>query len=415
MNSGSWSAVAPWPIVAIHSVVTPDGKILTFGTDQTGQQGSHMIYDLWDPATGLHQTLSYSTNTNIFCSCCVIDPITDQIIIAGGDASTLGNFNGGVPYTHTFDYHSDQLTLNQATPLNYARWYATSITLADGSIFLIGGSNANHVGSGTPERYISGSGWHALPGVASADIAANWYYPRAWVSSSGTIFGFSTKGEGAGAGALFKITTGGAGSIATLGHTPFESEELRSGGHVRAGQDPDDRQKRQRLDHGYQRGDADFYEDWWSWHKPGLVEPYGPRRWHRPFDRRQHGLGPNGMAMLQPQTNNAEIWNPATGQWTNDASAAIGRFYHSTTTLLADGTILSAGGGAPGPLVNLNSEIYTPGYLLNADGSLRTDRPVITERPEHAAAGSDVYDHSRQCRRDPEARTHQVWRHDAFL
>ena len=92
-----------------------------------------------------------------------------------------------------------------------------------------------------------------------------------------------------------------------------------------------------------------------------------------------NGLGPSGQGNLATETNNAEIWNPATGQWTNDASAAIGRFYHSNTLLLPDGTVLSTGGGAPGPLTNLNAEIYTPGYLLNADGSLRTDRPVITE------------------------------------
>ena len=45
------------------------------------------------------------------------------------------------------------------------------------------------------------------------------------------------------------------------------------------------------------------------------------------------------------------------------------------------------GGGAPGPLTNLNAEIYTPGYLLNADGSLRTDRPVITDAPKTLQQG----------------------------
>jgi hypothetical protein len=86
----------------------------------------------------------------------------------------------------------------------------------------------------------------------------------------------------------------------------------------------------------------------------------------------------------------AMIWNPDTGQWTNDASAAVGRFYHSTAILLADGTVLSAGGGAPGPLTNLNSEIYTPGYLLNPDGTLRTDRPVITNAPQTAQQGQTL-------------------------
>ena len=170
MNSGNWSEVMPWPIVAIHSIVTPDAKILTFGTDQTGQQGSHMLYDLWDPATGLHTTLNYVQNTNIFCSCCVIDPITDQIIIAGGDAGPLGTVNVGVPYTHTFDYHTDQLSLHPETTLNYSRWYATSLTLADGRVFLLGGVDGNSAGVGTPEVYTHGVGWETLQGASSADI-----------------------------------------------------------------------------------------------------------------------------------------------------------------------------------------------------------------------------------------------------
>ena len=100
-----------------------------------------------------------------------------------------------------------------------------------------------------------------------------------------------------------------------------------------------------------------------------------------------NGLGPSGQGNVATETNNAKIWDPATGQWTNDASAAIGRFYHSNTLLLPDGTVLSTGGGAPGPLTNLNSEIYTPGYLLNADGTLRTDRPVITSVPKTLQQG----------------------------
>ena len=92
-------------------------------------------------------------------------------------------------------------------------------------------------------------------------------------------------------------------------------------------------------------------------------------------------------AFLPPRRTTPRSGTRVTGQWTNDASAAIGRFYHSTTTLLPDGTVLSAGGGSPGPLTNLNAEIYTPGYLLNADGSLRTDRPVITDAPKTLQQG----------------------------
>jgi hypothetical protein len=91
---------------------------------------------------------------------------------------------------------------------------------------------------------------------------------------------------------------------------------------------------------------------------------------------------------LPSATDTAMLWNPDTGQWTLDATANVARLYHSNTLLLPDARVLSVGGGAPGPLVNLNSEIYTPGYLLNPDGSLRTDRPVITSAPETLEQGN---------------------------
>ena len=58
-----------------------------------------------------------------------------------------------------------------------------------------------------------------------------------------------------------------------------------------------------------------------------------------------------------------EIWDPATGHWTAGASAAVPRLYHSNALLLTDATVLTGGGGAPGPLANLNAEIYYPPYL----------------------------------------------------
>ena len=240
MNSGSWSAVTPWPIIAIHAILTPDAKVLTFGTDQTGQQGSHMLYDLYDPATGLHTTLNYVQNTDIFCSCCVIDPITDQIIITGGDARPEGNVNGGVPFVHTFDYHTDQLSLNPAATLNYSRWYATTLTLADGRVLLLGGIDGNHNGVGTPEIYTHGVGWQTLPGAASTDIAANWFYPRAWVSSSGAIFGFST-GRRRQCRHPIHDQHHWAGCSHQSGSYAVRIAKLQSSSDVRAGQDPDDR------------------------------------------------------------------------------------------------------------------------------------------------------------------------------
>jgi hypothetical protein len=74
------------------------------------------------------------------------------------------------------------------------------------------------------------------------------------------------------------------------------------------------------------------------------------------------------------------IWDPNTGQWTIGDNAEIARLYHSTTILLPDATILSLGGGAPGPLTNTNGEIYHPDYLFDENGNPAV-RPVILDAP----------------------------------
>jgi hypothetical protein len=73
----------------------------------------------------------------------------------------------------------------------------------------------------------------------------------------------------------------------------------------------------------------------------------------------------------------AQIWNPATGQWTAGASATKPRLYHSIAMLLPDATVLTGGGGAPGPVKNLNAEIYYPSYLYASNGKPAV-RPVVT-------------------------------------
>ncbi len=41
----------------------------------------------------------------------------------------------------------------------------------------------------------------------------------------------------------------------------------------------------------------------------------------------------------------AEVWNPATGQWTTLASNSVMRVYHSVSILLPDGTVLHGASG----------------------------------------------------------------------
>ena len=96
----------------------------------------------------------------------------------------------------------------------------------------------------------------------------------------------------------------------------------------------------------------------------------------------------SGGSAVDNQLNGAkyavQIWHPDTGAWTIGSDADVPRLYHSTTLLLPDATVLSLGGGAPGPLANLNGEIYKPSYLFDANGNL-ADRPQVTDAPKEVA------------------------------
>ena len=95
----------------------------------------------------------------------------------------------------------------------------------------------------------------------------------------------------------------------------------------------------------------------------------------------------DATAVLQP-----ELWDPATGAFTRMAPMQEPRNYHSLATLLPDGRVLVGGGGLCGATCDTNHadvEIFTPPYLLNAQGAPLA-RPVIASAPATAAAGAQV-------------------------
>ena len=94
---GAWESPAAnnWPLIAVHAALTPDGRVLTYGTwsvingqNNPAQQTGYFKYDIWDPATGLngvHVTLDSARQSDIFCSSQVVLPQSGSIFIAGGD------------------------------------------------------------------------------------------------------------------------------------------------------------------------------------------------------------------------------------------------------------------------------------------------------------------------------------------
>jgi galactose oxidase len=86
-----------------------------------------------------------------------------------------------------------------------------------------------------------------------------------------------------------------------------------------------------------------------------------------------------------------ELWNPKSGAFTVMAPMTVPRNYHSVALLLPDGRVFTGGGGLCGTCAtnHPDAQLFTPPYLLNPDGSLRS-RPTITNAPATARPGSTV-------------------------
>ncbi len=152
---GAWSPVTPWPLIAVHAVLMPDGRVLTYGTKTSGQQTAIEIYDVWDPSAGInagHTTLPNTSGTDLFCSSQLVLPAGGQVFIAGGDNWTgTGTTNTGNNNSNLIDYGNN--SISRQSNMNRARWYSSSTTLLNGETYIQGGSGGtDRPGSPRNER-----------------------------------------------------------------------------------------------------------------------------------------------------------------------------------------------------------------------------------------------------------------------
>src|SRR5260370_30268550 len=70
-KQGAWTPLANWPLIPLHTILTVDGRLLTYGTSASGQQTGLFIYDVWNPKPGrispVHTALPNNTTTDLFC------------------------------------------------------------------------------------------------------------------------------------------------------------------------------------------------------------------------------------------------------------------------------------------------------------------------------------------------------------
>jgi hypothetical protein len=94
-TKGAWSAMQSWPLNGLHSVLLPNGRVLTYGTPSGApatQDGR--TFDVWDPSQGFaaasHRTAFKADQVNSFCSAAAF--LTNgRLMVSGGNSPTAAS------------------------------------------------------------------------------------------------------------------------------------------------------------------------------------------------------------------------------------------------------------------------------------------------------------------------------------
>ncbi|MEP6688742.1 MAG: galactose oxidase-like domain-containing protein, partial [Gemmatimonadales bacterium] len=359
---GEWSVAKPWPIVAVHLHLLLDGKVLAWGKFGDPQ--------VWNPASDTFTP--YSVGSNLFCA--------GHAMTATGQRSSRGGHISdahGLPDANSFNPKTS--TWTSLPPMARGRWYPTVTELPTGQLVVVGGKDQNGVTVKIPEVW-NGTSWRALTG-ASRTLP---YYPRNFLAPNGKIFDAGEEKT------TRYLGTGGSGGWSKVGDRLYGVRDYGAAVMYLPG-------KILYVGGGRTTATAETIDlnvagPTWQW--TGSMAY--PRR------HLNATLLPTGEVLVTGGTSGtsfnetsmgvhvAEVWNPATGVWTQLASNAVNRGYHATSILLPDGRVLHTGSGDaidengnPYP-DERNGELFSPPYLF------RGARPTITSAPAEPSYGATI-------------------------
>lgn len=383
---GAWGPTINFPLVPVAAAVMPDsGNVLTWSSytsaSFTGSPGGKTLTSVWNYNSKIvSQRVVTNTQHDMFCPG-ISFTVTGTVVITGGnDNLKTSIYNGG----------ADSWT--PGSNMYQGRGYQSQVTMGDGKIFTIGGSWSGGQGGKNGEYYVPGTNtWFKLPGATVAQMltadnqgvyradnhawlfnwknnvafqagpskAMNWYT----VSGTGARSAAGTRGDDTdsmcGNAVMYDAA---AGKIVTFGGaTSYQGYAAHAKAHI--------------ITLGNSNAavtTTNINPMWFSriFHTSvvlpdGKVFIAGGQTTGNPFS--------DAGSILTP-----ELWLPTTNAFQKMLPNTTPRNYHSFSLLLLDGTVMVGGGGLCGTCStnHFDAQIYTPQYLLNADGTKRT-RPVI--------------------------------------
>jgi hypothetical protein len=311
--------------------------------------------------------------------------------------------NGGDSSPKTSIYNPSTGVWTSDANMNIPRGYEGDTVLTNGSVLTLGGSWSGGQGGKTAEVWTAGAGWTVLSGVPETNIVGP--DPQGIYRGDNHLWMFAApNGEifHAGPSAQMNwINPTGAGTITSAGNRGTDPYAINASTVL--------------YDVGMimKTGGAPAYQDTNAEANTFLINinggvggvtvtPAAPMAYPRAF---ANGVVlPNGqVVVIGGQTYPVpfsdatailipEIWDPLTKVFRQLNPMQTPRVYHSTGLLLQDGRVYEGGGGQCGEgcsANHFNTEILTPPYLLNANGTLAT-RPVISSAPTTAALGTNI-------------------------
>jgi hypothetical protein len=392
-TTGEWDAPVQWgTIVPLHMALLPTGKILAWGREEL--DGSMGQPRLWDPTSGSPEGMAVevAADTMLFCA--------GHALMADGKLMVSGGHkldDRGLDVTNIFDPATE--TWETGLPkMAKGRWYPTVTTLGDGRLVTVAGKDTTKTVVRIPEIWENNQ-WVQLPG---ANLILP-YYPRDFVDpKNGLVFmsgervqsrwldvgkpGDSNRGRWIAGpnhqwgfnrdyGSAVMYDEGKILFVGGGGYTGWDTPDPKS---------PVPTATAEKID---------LMATSPSWAGAGSMAQ--PRRHLNATVLPDGtvlvtgGVSGGGFNDIASAVHTAELWDPATNDWTALASNTIDRGYHSVSLLLPDGTVLHGASGdanVPGTTTKYpaqrNHEIFHPPYLF------RGARPVISDAPTAVTYGS---------------------------
>jgi len=365
---GQWRTLASlMPINPIHLALMNNGKVLIVAGSGNVATETNYQAAVFDPQT--ETLVTQSLTWDMFCNGMVMLPDGRPFI------------NGGTLQYDPFHGHLRSAAFDPATGaftdlenMAHGRWYPTVTTLGDGRVMTFSGLTETGGTNTAVEFYTVGSGW-------SQEFPAGWtppLYPRMHLLPNGTVL---YSGSGTGSRVFNPSTRTWSGVIAMTNYSGTRTY----GTSVLLPLTPANGYTPRVMIFGG-GNPATATTEIIDMSAPTPRWQFGPPMSQARIEMNATILPSGKVLAVGGSVNdesaataslNADLYDPATNTFSPAGVNVYPRLYHSGSLLLPDATVLLMGGNPSRGSYEQHTEIYSPAYLFNADGTPAL-RPTIS-------------------------------------